>query len=88
LTAATLAKLDPAQQRQAIGERLYPLVSSHPVVQSKYKEMAGKLTGMLLEMEVSELLHLLENNGAFMDKMGEAIAVLEQFIEQQQQSQQ
>lgn len=87
LNAATLAKMDPAQQRQLLGERLYPLVQAHDVVQVKYKDMAGKLTGMLLEMETSELLQLLENPESLHGKINEAVTVLEQFLEQQQQAQ-
>jgi polyadenylate-binding protein len=51
LTAGILAKLEPGQQRQLIGERLYPLIASHPLVAGKHTDMAGKITGMLLEME-------------------------------------
>lgn len=84
LAAAALAKLDPAQQRQMIGERLYPLIGSNPLVNPKYKDFTGKITGMLLEMEVSELLHLLESPEALHSKLEEAIAVLEQYLQQQQ----
>jgi polyadenylate-binding protein len=82
LTAAALAQKSPAEQRQMIGERLYPMVMTNPAVQPK-KEMAGKLTGMLLEMEVSELLHLLESPQALSDKLQEAIAVLENYLSAQ-----
>jgi polyadenylate-binding protein len=84
LTAAMLAKLDPSQQRQIIGERLFPLVVSNSLVAVKHKEHAGKITGMLLEMEVSELLHLLEAPEALTTKLEEAVAVLEQYLAQQQ----
>ena len=85
LTAAMLAKLEPAQQRQMIGERLYPLVQSHQLIQTKHKDMGGKITGMLLEMEVAELLHLLESPEALNAKLEEAVAVLENFLAQQAQ---
>jgi len=88
LTAEILAKLEPAQQRQMIGERLYPLVVAHPLIETKHKDMGGKVTGMLLEMEVSELLHLLESPEALNSKLEEAVAVLEQFLAQQAQQQQ
>lgn len=42
-------------------------------------DLAGKITGMLLEMDNSELLHLLEAPDAMHAKVQEAIAVLNDF---------
>ena len=71
LTAAALASASPEMQKNMIGERLYPLIhQSQP-------ELAGKITGMLLEMDNSELLHLLESPEALNAKISEALQVLE-----------
>ena len=71
LTAQQLASASPDQQKNMIGERLYPLI--HNV----QPELAGKITGMLLEMDNGELLHLLEDPSALGSKIQEAINVLE-----------
>lgn len=79
LTASALASASPEMQKNMIGERLYPLIhASQP-------ELAGKITGMLLEMDNSELLHLLESPEALNSKINEALLVLEQHNASQQQ---
>jgi polyadenylate-binding protein len=71
LTASALASASPEMQKNMIGERLYPLIhQSQP-------ELAGKITGMLLEMDNSELLHLLESPEALNAKIAEALQVLD-----------
>lgn len=68
----TLATAAPEQQKQMIGEKLYPIVErSRPA-------LAGKITGMLLEIENAELLHLLENSQAMEEKINEAVHVLQE----------
>ncbi|KAF6737965.1 Polyadenylate-binding protein 1 [Oryzias melastigma] len=55
LTASMLAAAPLQEQKQMLGERLFPLIQNmHPTV-------AGKITGMLLEIDNSELLHMLES---------------------------
>lgn len=65
-----LANADPAEQKNMIGERLYPLIYQHQ------DKLAGKITGMLLEMDNSELLNLIESPDALVSKISEALAVL------------
>lgn len=53
-----------------IGERLFPLV------QDFEPHLAGKITGMLLEIDNSELLHMLESRESLRTKVEEAVQVL------------
>lgn len=53
-----------------LGEHLYPLV------ERVEPENAAKVTGMLLEMDQTEVLHLIEVPDALKDKVGEAMEVL------------
>ncbi|XP_033375492.1 polyadenylate-binding protein 4 isoform X4 [Parus major] len=55
LTASMLAAAPPQEQKQMLGERLFPLI------QAMHPSLAGKITGMLLEIDNSELLHMLES---------------------------
>lgn len=43
-------------------------------------EYAGKITGMLLEMDKNELLQLLENKNALYTKVEEAATVLKEHL--------
>jgi len=71
LTATMLAAAPPQEQKQMLGERLFPLI------QSMYPDLAGKITGMLLEIDNSELLHMLESRESLKAKVEEAVAVLQ-----------
>jgi len=71
LTATMLAAAPPQEQKQMLGERLFPLISG------MYPELAGKITGMLLEIDNSELLHMLESRESLKAKVDEAVAVLQ-----------
>ncbi|XP_069381994.1 embryonic polyadenylate-binding protein A-like isoform X6 [Paralichthys olivaceus] len=55
LTASMLAAAQPMDQKQLLGERLYPMIHA------LHHSLAGKITGMLLEIDNSELLHMLES---------------------------
>ena len=81
ISAATLAAAPPEEQKQLLGERLFPLV------QSVEPHLAGKITGMLLEMNTGKLLALIEEPEALNAKVAEARSVLRQQEQQQPQSQ-
>jgi polyadenylate-binding protein len=63
LTASMLASAPPQEQKQMLGERLFPLI------QNMYPELAGKITGMLLEIDNSELVHMLEHQESLKSKV-------------------
>jgi len=71
LTASMLAAAPPQEQKQMLGERLFPLI------QRMYPDLAGKITGMLLEIDNAELLHMLEDSNSLKSKVEEAVAVLQ-----------
>ncbi|KAG8065121.1 hypothetical protein GUJ93_ZPchr0004g39936 [Zizania palustris] len=61
-----------------LGESLYPLV------EHLERNQAAKVTGMLLEMDQTEVLHLLESPDALQSKVAEAMDVLRNVAAQQQ----
>merc|ERR1719382_393941 len=71
LNAAALAAAPPSVQKQMIGEKLFPAIARHQ------PELAGKITGMMLEMDNSELLILLESDQQLKGKVDEALNVLQ-----------
>jgi len=75
LTLQRLADAQPREQKQMLGDRLYPLVARINT------HLAGKITGMLLELDNAELLHLLESEELLRDKVEEAVQVWQQHSE-------
>ncbi|NP_001312309.1 polyadenylate-binding protein 8-like [Nicotiana tabacum] len=75
--ATALANSSPTEQRTMLGENLYPLV------EQLEPETAAKVTGMLLEMDQTEVLHLLESPEALKAKVAEAMEVLRNVSQQQ-----
>ncbi|ONK59382.1 uncharacterized protein A4U43_C08F5860 [Asparagus officinalis] len=68
--ASSLASATPENQHSMLGEQLYPLVERIE------GEHAGKVTGMLLEMDQTEVLHLIESPEVLKKKVYEAMEVL------------
>ncbi|CAA7271654.1 unnamed protein product [Cyclocybe aegerita] len=73
ITAAQLAAANPMEQKQMLGEVIYMRIAGTE------PELAGKITGMLLEMDNNELLHLLDSPDAMANKVNEALAVLHEY---------
>jgi polyadenylate-binding protein len=72
LTAGALASAPPEQQKQLLGEALFPQIAN------LQPDLAGKITGMLLEMDNSELLLLIESPDSLEAKVDEAVNVLKE----------
>ncbi|KAK6792349.1 hypothetical protein RDI58_011430 [Solanum bulbocastanum] len=68
--ASSLAFASPEDQHAMLGEQLFPLVERIE------RDHAGKVTGMLLEMDQTEVLHLIESPDALKEKVSEAMDVL------------
>ncbi|CAN9105440.1 polyadenylate binding protein [Alternaria alternata] len=64
----------PGQQKQMLGEALYPKIAE------MQPELAGKITGMLLEMDNSELINLTSDEAALRAKVEEAMSVYDEYV--------
>ena len=53
LSLSMLAAALPQEQKQMLGERLFPLIQ---------KQIAGKITGMMLEKDNSQILKIIESS--------------------------
>ncbi|KAK7315387.1 hypothetical protein VNO77_33933 [Canavalia gladiata] len=69
--ASALASATPENQRLMLGEHLYPLVD-----RLTPNHQTAKVTGMLLEMDQSEVIHLIESPEDLKIKVSEAMQVL------------
>lgn len=70
LTLQMLGRYQPAERTRLLGERLFPKIQ---VVEPR---LAGKITGMLLEMDHKELLGLLNDHRSLINKINEALYAL------------
>ncbi|POO01840.1 Splicing factor-like protein [Trema orientale] len=68
--SSMLAAVSPQNQKRILGERLFPFVNKHQ------PDFASKITGMLLDLDNSELLLLLESPDSLAAKVDEAVEVL------------
>ncbi|CAL3966423.1 hypothetical protein PZA11_003083 [Diplocarpon coronariae] len=72
--AQQLSAVAPTQQKQLLGEALFPKI------QVLQPDLAGKITGMLLEMENQELVNLIEDDSALRAKVDEALTVYDEYV--------
>ncbi|KAJ1324828.1 polyadenylate-binding protein [Microdochium nivale] len=68
---------NPGQQKQMLGELIFPKISA------MQPELAGKITGMLLEMDNIELVNLIEDESALRAKVDEAMSVYNDYVKSQ-----
>ena len=66
-----LATATPKVQKERLGTELFPLI------QKTYGDRAGKLTGMMLEKDNSEILNMLEDSNYLNKKVKDAVRLLE-----------
>jgi len=72
--------MPPEEQKRVLGEQLFPMI--HAICHDE----AGKVTGMLLELDVELLLELIENPTTLDEKVNEAMEVLREHAAAQQQA--
>lgn len=69
----SVARMSHHERKQNLGEMLYPLI------EKTHKDLAGKITGMLLEMNNSDIVDLIENKSLLDSKVLEAVNLLEEY---------
>ncbi|GAU13282.1 hypothetical protein TSUD_42360, partial [Trifolium subterraneum] len=69
--ASALASATPENQRMMLSEHLYPLVDRLTA-----NELTAKVTGMLLEMDLAEVINLIESPDDLKIKVSEALEIL------------
>ncbi|MCJ1314460.1 Protein phosphatase PP2A regulatory subunit B [Agyrium rufum] len=74
VTLEALTSAPPAQQKQLLGEALYPKI------QTLQPKLAGKITGMLLEMDNQELFGLVDDDDKLREKVEEAMTVYDEYV--------
>lgn len=79
--AQMLEQVPPEQQKRMLGEELYPKVVA--TGKALDQEAAGKITGMMLDLDNEEIVNLLEDEGLFAQHFEEALQAYEEFKAEQ-----
>ncbi|KAI0203590.1 polyadenylate binding protein [Astrocystis sublimbata] len=69
---------NPGHQKQMLGEAIFPKIAA---IQP---DLAGKITGMLLEMDNTELVQLVDDDTQLRAKVDEAMAVYDEYVKTNQ----
>lgn len=72
---AALAQMPVEQQKRILGEELYPRVS----MKTQDPESAGKITGMMLDLENQEIISILEDEKLFDTHFNDAFTAYEEY---------
>ncbi|ABN67479.1 Polyadenylate-binding protein, cytoplasmic and nuclear (Poly(A)-binding protein) (PABP) (ARS consensus binding protein ACBP-67) (Polyadenylate tail-binding protein) [Scheffersomyces stipitis CBS 6054] len=75
--AAIIASAPPDQQKRILGEELYPKIVATGKAQEP--EAAGKITGMMLDLDNQEILALLEDDELFTNHFEDALTAFEEY---------
>lgn len=79
--AAVVNSAPEEAQKQIIGEALYPKIIAQEGVEDP--EFAGKITGMLLDMDNAELISLVDDEAALKARVEEALVAYKKYLESQ-----
>lgn len=75
--AGIIASAPPDQQKRILGEELYPKIVA--TGKAPEQEAAGKITGMMLDLDNEEILALLENDELFNNHFEDALTAYEEY---------
>ncbi|ODV96683.1 hypothetical protein PACTADRAFT_48507 [Pachysolen tannophilus NRRL Y-2460] len=75
--ASILPQYPPEQQKRMLGEELYPKIVN--TGKATDAEAAGKITGMMLDLENDEILALLSDDKLFESHFNDALAAYQQY---------
>ena len=74
-----LTTLTPQDQKERLGEELFPMI------QKINRDLAGKVTGMLLEQDNVKLLRMLDDEDYFIKEVNKASNILKNHYNQTNQ---